>query len=77
MGELIVLNDDFNTFVYVITILMTYCGISQEVALDCTMRIHNEGSSTIMKDKKSVLYPICENLIESGLSAIIKDSEEK
>ena len=77
LGELVVLNDDFNTFVYVITTLMTCCGITQEFAIECTFKIHNDGGCTILKDNKSVLYPICDNLVECGLSALVQDSEEK
>ena len=31
----------------------------------------------VFQDKKNVLYPMCENLIESGLTAEIEDKEEK
>ena len=75
IGELIVLNDDFNTFIYVITTLITYCGITQDHAIDCTYKIHYDGECTILKEKKSILYPMCENLVESGLNALVQDSE--
>jgi len=76
-GVLIVINDDYNTFIHVISCLKTYCGLNDEEAELCTWKIHNEGRSVILQDKKSVLYPMCENLIESGLTAEIEDKEEK
>lgn len=75
-GELIVLNDDFNTFEHVIKCLKRYCGLDDVTAEVCTFKIHYEGSCVILKDKKSVLYPICENLVESGISAEVNDSTE-
>jgi ATP-dependent Clp protease adapter protein ClpS len=41
------------------------------------MKIHFEGECVVLKDKKAILEPICENLIESGLSAEIRDTEDK
>ncbi len=74
-GELIVLNDDFNTFEHVIRTLKKYCGIDDATAQVCTYLIHTQGECVVMKDAKSVLYPICENLNESGLTAEVQDSE--
>ncbi len=76
-GDLVVINDDFNTFMHVINCLKRYCGINDSVAEIYTMKIHFEGECVVLKDKKSILEPICENLIESGLSAEIRDSEDK
>jgi ATP-dependent Clp protease adaptor protein ClpS len=75
-GELVVINDDFNTFEHVIRTLKKYCGLDDMEAQICTLLIHTQGECVVMRDKKSVLYPICENLIESGLNAEVKDSEE-
>ncbi len=74
-GELVVLNDDYNTFEHVIKTLKRFCGLSDDAAEMCTFKIHTEGQCVVMKDNKSVLYPICENIIESGLSAEVQDSE--
>jgi ATP-dependent Clp protease adaptor protein ClpS len=76
-GELVVMNDDFNTFMHVINCLKRYCGISDGIAEVYTMKIHFEGECVVLKDKKAILEPICENLIESGLSAVIRDTEDK
>ncbi len=76
-GELVVINDDFNTFEHVIKSLKRFCGLDDTTAEICTLKIHSEGSCIVLKDKKTVLYPICENLIESGLSAEVQDSENK
>jgi ATP-dependent Clp protease adaptor protein ClpS len=75
-GELVVINDDYNTFEHVIKCLKKFCGLDDDSAEVCTWKIHNEGACVVMKDKKAVLYPICENLVESGLSAEVQDSEK-
>jgi ATP-dependent Clp protease adaptor protein ClpS len=74
-GELVVLNDDFNTFEHVIRTLKKYCGLDDTTAQVCTYLIHTQGGCVVMRDAKSVLYPICENLNESGLIAEVQDSE--
>ena len=71
-GELIVFNDDFNTFVKVITTLMVFCNLDAETAERYTIKIHNEGECSVLKDKKSKLFPICENINESGILAEIR-----
>ena len=75
-AELIILNDDYNTFEHVITSLKRFCGLSHDVAEVCTWKIHSEGECVVLKNKKSVLFPICENLVETGLSAEIQDTDE-
>lgn len=75
-GELVVINDDYNTFEHVIKCLKRYCGLDDDAAEICTLKIHHEGACVVMKEKKSVPYPICENLVESGLSAEVQDSEK-
>ena len=75
-GELVVIDDDYNSFPHVISVLKRFCGLDEETAQLCTLKIHVEGSCIVMKDKKSILYPICENIIESGLTAQVNDSSE-
>jgi ATP-dependent Clp protease adaptor protein ClpS len=76
-GELVVINDDYNTFDKVIRVLKKFCGLDDETAQLCTLKIHVEGSCIVMRDKKSILYPICENIVESGLNAEVNDADEK
>lgn len=75
--ELIIINDDYNTFDKVIRCLIRYCGLAEGSAFIYTKRIHNEGSCVVLKDTKAVLEPICENLIDSGLNAKINPCDDK
>jgi len=75
-AELFVLNDDFNTFEKVTKCLMEYCNLDLNLAYVCTLIIHHYGECCVLRDKKSVLHPICENIIESGLDAEIRDIKE-
>lgn len=76
-GKLVVIDDDYNTFQFVISCLIKYCGLDVNLATEYTFKIHNEGKCVVLTDNKSILFPICENLIESGLSAEIEDCDDK
>ncbi len=76
-GQLVVINDDYNTFEHVIKCLQEICKLPYEKASEYTLQIHLEGESIVLKDKKSVLHPACESLNENGLTAEIRDDESK
>lgn len=74
--KLVIYNDDYNTFEKVILALMNYCSMVLEEAHHCTLKIHNEGSCVVMRDLKSVLEPICENINDIGIDANIEEDKK-
>lgn len=70
--SLVVYNDDFNTFDFVIETLMKYCGHEQEQATQCTYLIHYKGQCAVKNGSYKQLKPICEAILEKGLTAKIE-----
>lgn len=70
---LILYNDDHNTFDHVINCLIKYCGHSMEQAEQCTMIIHYNGKCDVKHGSYDKLKPVCEALLEQGLTAKIED----
>jgi len=80
MGEksqLIVYNDDFNTFDWVIKCLMEVCSHSYEQSEQLSVLVHFKGKAVVKTAQFSVLKPMKNDLIERGLSAVIETFEEK
>ena len=72
-GAAIVLyNDDVNTFDHVINQLTIYCEHSMIQAEQCAHIVHNNGKCQIKRGEFDTLKPICETLLEKGLSAVIE-----
>ncbi|MBK7311352.1 MAG: ATP-dependent Clp protease adaptor ClpS [Sphingobacteriaceae bacterium] len=69
---LVVYNDDFNTFDFVIETLMKYCGHEPEQAVQCTYLIHYKGQCAVKNGSYKQLKPICEAILEKGLTAKIE-----
>lgn len=70
--SLVVYNDDFNTFDFVIESLMKYCGHEPEQAAQCTYLIHYKGQCAVKNGSYKQLKPVCEALLEKGLTAKIE-----
>ncbi len=70
--DLIVHNDDVNTFDFVIETLVEVCGHEYLQAVQCAHLIHNTGKCGVKRGAFEVLKPACEALIEKGLSATIE-----
>ena len=70
--EIILYNDDVNTFEYVINILVKYCKHSVEQAEQCSYIVHYSGKCSVKSGTIDELKPICLNLLDSGLTAEIK-----
>ena len=71
LWELIVFNDDINTFDHVITTLIDVCQHSPEQAEQCTLLIHYKGKCIVKTGSFDELKPQCTQLLEAGLSAEI------
>ncbi len=68
---LVLFNDDVNTFEWVIECLTKYCGHDTLQAEQCATIVHYNGRCVVKEGKLKTLKPICETLLEKGLSAEI------
>jgi len=64
-------NDDVNTFEWVIECLTKYCGHDFIQAEQCATLVHYKGKCIVKSGSIDKLKPICEVLLEKGLSAEI------
>jgi len=71
LHNLIVWNDEVNTFDWVIESLIDVCEHSPEQAEQCAMIIHNRGKYGVKKGDFEFLRPRAEALIERGIQATI------
>ena len=69
--DLIVFNDDFNTFDHVINTLVKVCKHSIIQAEQCTHIIHYRGKCSVKKGTLSELRPMREGICEAGINAEI------
>ncbi len=70
--DLIVFNDDVNTFEFVIETLVDVCDQEYIQAVQCAHLIHNTGKCGVKRGAFDELKPKCEALLEKGLSATIE-----
>jgi ATP-dependent Clp protease adaptor protein ClpS len=71
MNELIVFNDDVNTFEHVIQTLIQVCKHTPEQAEQCTYIIHYKGKCTVKLGTVVELTPMRQAICEKGISAEI------
>lgn len=69
--NIVVWNDDVNTFDWVIESLIAICSHSPEQAEQCAMLIHYKGKYAVKSGDFDTLRPQCEALIDRGISATI------
>ncbi len=70
--QLIVYNDDFNTFEHVIDSLIKVCKHDPIQAEQCTFLIHYKGKCSVKKGSYEDLEPMCTALMERGITAEIE-----
>ena len=70
-NEIILFNDDVNTFDHVIDTLMRVCNHTLEQAKQCSIIVHYKGQCSVKSGSYSDLKPRCIKLLEVGLSAEI------
>ena len=70
---LILYNDDFNTFDFVTESLIKVCKHEALQAEQCTFLVHYTGKCVVKNGTFKKLKPLCEALLERGLSAKIED----
>ena len=69
--NLIVWNDDVNTFDWVIVSLVSICGHATVQAEQCALIIHHNGKCGVKKGTFDDLRPQAEALIDRGIQATI------
>jgi ATP-dependent Clp protease adaptor protein ClpS len=70
-NEIIVYNDDVNTFDHVIDTLVRVCDHDPVQAEQCSLIIHFNGKCTVKTGEYDKLKIQCTGLLEAGLSAEI------
>ncbi len=70
-NEIVLFNDDVNTFDHVIETLIRVCKHSTEQAEQCAILVHYKGKCTVKTGLLDELKPQCSQLLEAGLSAQI------
>ncbi|MDB5193551.1 MAG: Clp protease ClpS [Segetibacter sp.] len=70
--NIIVWNDDVNTFEWVIETLMEVCGHSEEQAEQCALFIHTKGKYAVKNGSYEDLKPMCDAITDRGISATIE-----
>jgi ATP-dependent Clp protease adaptor protein ClpS len=73
-AQLIVYNDEVNTFDWVIKSLMTVLRHTSEQAEQLSLIIHSKGKATVKTAPFNELRPKKDALVERGLSAVIEDA---
>lgn len=70
--NLIVWNDEVNTFEWVIETLMDVCGHSVEQAEQCAYIIHFRGKYAVKNGSYDDLKPQCDAITERGINATVE-----
>lgn len=69
--EIMVHNDEVNTFDHVISTLIETCDHSPIQAEQCTYIIHFKGKCAVKSGEYEDLRPRCDSILEAGISAEI------
>jgi len=69
--DLVIFNDDVNTFDHVIQTLMKICKHTAEQAEQCTILIHYRGKCTVKNGDFNFLRPLRDAICEAGIDARI------
>lgn len=70
-NEIILYNDEVNTFDHVINTLIYACEHTPEQAEQCSIIVHYKGKCTVKTGDYDELEPRCSMLLDAGLSAEI------
>lgn len=70
-NEIVLYNDDYNTFDHVIETLIYACDHTPEQAEQCSLLVHYKGKCTVKTGAYEDLKPRCSKLLDAGLSAEI------
>lgn len=70
-NEIVVYNDEVNTFDHVIETLIKACDHTPEQAEQCTILVHYKGKCTVKTGELKDLKPRCSKILEAGINAEI------
>ncbi len=70
--ELVLYNDDFNTFEFVINSLIEVCNLEAIQAEQITLIVHYKGKCGVISGTFSELKPMYEEMINRGLTVSIE-----
>ncbi len=70
--ELVLYNDDHNTFEHVINCLVKYCRHDIYQAEQCAWIVHSKGKCSVKSGEYAFLEPLCTALCDQGLSAQVE-----
>ncbi len=70
-NEIVLFNDEVNTFDHVIETLIYACDHVPEQAEQCALLVHYKGKCTVKTGPYDELEPRCSKLLQAGLSAEI------
>lgn len=73
-AQIVVFNDDYNTFEWVIECFMQVLRHTSEQAEQLALIIHHKGKGSVKTGSKKDLIPLCEALLDRGLSAEIEEA---
>ncbi len=71
LNEIVLYNDEVNTFDHVIETLINACDHTPEQAEQCSIIVHYKGKCTVKTGAYDDLKPRCTMLLNAGLSAEI------
>lgn len=69
--DLVVYNDDYNTFDHVINTLIKVCKHAPQQAEQCTWIIHYRGKCSVKKGNYAELDPMKNAILDAGIDAKI------
>ncbi|MGA0284394.1 MAG: ATP-dependent Clp protease adaptor ClpS [Saprospiraceae bacterium] len=72
VSQLLVYNDDFNTFDWVIQCFMEVCNHTFEQSEQLSLIVHYKGKAVVKTGEFDLLKPMKDALVERGLSAVIE-----
>ena len=70
-SRIILFNDDYNSFQWVIQSLVEVCEHTNDQAEQCAWIVHYKGKYAVKSGSRQELKPRCEALLERGLTAEI------
>lgn len=70
--QLVIFNDEVNTFDHVIDSLISVCKHTPEQAEQCTMLVHYKGKCAVKEGEIEKLKPMCEAILDRGIQANIQ-----
>ena len=70
--QIVVWNDEVNTFEWVIDTLIDVCGHTEDQAEQCALIIHTHGKYAVNTGTFNQLKPKCDAIIDRGIGATIE-----